>query len=177
MSGENWLPVVGYDGLYEVSNLGRVKSLPRKGTRGGYIYPNYSNNKHYAHVFLTKESKGTTISLHRLVAEAFIPNPENKPQVNHIDGDKANNCVNNLEWVTGRENLDHAYSMGLKERTPREAVEANKRPVRRTDMAGNIKDYSCVKDAELELGIPNQNIIKVCQGKRKHAGGFAWAYL
>ena len=110
MSDEVWRDVVGYEGLYVVSNLGNVRSLPKRARHreelemtkrvgsGGYLY-----------VHLRKSGKGNRRLVHRLVAEAFIENNLNKPQVNHIDGNKLNNVVENLEWVTPSENQLHAY--------------------------------------------------------------------
>lgn len=96
---EIWKPVVGYEGLYEVSSFGRVKSLKKnriKNTEGVY--------NDYVQVGLSKKSKVLNIRLHRIVALAFIPNPENKKTVNHIDCNKINNHVSNLEWVSQKEN-------------------------------------------------------------------------
>jgi hypothetical protein len=115
----------GFEGLYQVSNLGRVKSLGRV-----VIYPNSCYNKSnegvyrperilkhkikgYAGITLSNGKNKICTNIHRLVALAFIPNPNNKPCVNHIDGTKQNNCVSNLEWVTWAENIQHAYDNGL----------------------------------------------------------------
>lgn len=112
---EIWASVVGYEGLYEVSNLGRVKNLKRKVPfwRGMRTIPerilqNHINEYGYVYVRLYENAKGRNIKLHRIVAEAFIPNPTNKRCVNHIDGNKQNNTVENLEWVTHSENMQHA---------------------------------------------------------------------
>lgn len=171
---EIWMPVKGYEGLYEVSNLGRLKSLPRKGTRGGIIAPTYTNTKHYAHVVLAKNAKGRTMSLHRIVAEAFISNPDNKPQVNHKDGNKRNNAVDNLEWATQEENMQHAFRTGLKDM--KAAVAARSRSVAQIFEGKVIKTFPSVREAERATGASNQNIIKVCQGTRRMAGGFEWRY-
>lgn len=117
---EVWKDVIGFEGYYQVSNLGRVKRIKsEKGaqtekTLKEYSYPSTG----YFQVNLSKDSKVTHCYIHRLVAEAFILNPENKPQVNHIDGNKHNNNIDNLEWVTNQENSVHAYDMGLKIITP-----------------------------------------------------------
>lgn len=173
---ENWKPVVGYEGLYEVSNLGRVKSLPRKGTKGGIVSVNYSNSKHYAHIPLTKDSVLKTTSLHRVVAQAWIPNPQNKPQVNHIDGNKKNNCVNNLEWVTNLENMHHAIEHGLQKDSIVRATEARMRGVFQIKGDDIVAMYKCIRQAEQITGICSQNIFKVCQKQRHTAGGYAWRF-
>lgn len=170
-----WRPVVGYEGLYEVSNTGEIRSIARKGTRGGILTQSTSNQKHYAHVLLTKGCKCKTTSVHRIVAQAWLPNPEHKDQVNHIDGNKLNNNVENLEWATAYENIRHAFRTGLKDMSA--AIEANKRKVAAITRGKIVAIYDSVQDAERATGASNQNIIKVCQGKRKHAGGFEWCYI
>ena len=123
---ETWKPVAGYEGLYEVSDLGRVRSLDMFQFRSngwvectfrvkGRVLKPYRTGKGegYQTVELHKNGKGTNKKVHRLVAEAFIPNPEFLPEVNHIDGDKNNNVVSNLEWASGKDNMRHAYNTGL----------------------------------------------------------------
>ena len=140
---------------------------------GGVLKPNFKNQKHYAHVLLTKNARSKTTSVHRIVAMAFIPNPDNKPQVNHIDGDKKNNTVENLEWTTQSENMRHAFRLGLNDIS--KLLNANKRKVIRID-GDNTKLYDSVREAQDDTGVHNQNIIKVCQGKRRTAGGYQWRY-
>lgn len=173
---ERWKPVVGYEGLYEVSNLGRVRSLPRKGTKGGIVKASYSNSKHYAHIPLTKNKRGRTVSLHRVVAQAWIPNPDNKPQVNHKNGIKSDNRVANLEWMTNIENHQHAIDNGLVKVRPDEAIESNMVGVFQKLNGEVIAMYPCIKYAQYITGVHNQNIFKVCQGKRHTAGGYEWQF-
>lgn len=113
---EKWKPIKE-DTKYEVSNNGRVRSWKKKGG-GVYDAPNImrqsSDQKGYKRINFLINGRTANKKLHRLVAEAFIPNPGNKPQVNHKDGDKSNNSVGNLEWVTNTENMRHAYSTGVK---------------------------------------------------------------
>ena len=117
METEIWKPVVGYEGLYEVSSLGMVRSVDRKEVfhhkdgkqierfrHGKTMTPNYDGKGCYLHVRLTKNGIGKSTNVHRIVATAFIPNPNNLPEVNHIDEDKTNNAVSNLEWC------DHLYN-------------------------------------------------------------------
>lgn len=119
---EEWRAVEGYEGIYEVSNFGNVRSLERETSKKN------SNNKYtlkakrlklcansdgYFNVRPHKNGRAKTVKVHRLVAKAFIPNPEGKLNVNHIDGNKTNNHVENLEWATHSENTKHAYNIGL----------------------------------------------------------------
>ena len=119
---EIWKPIKGYEGLYEISNYGRVKSLARTWVTGhnsivrskdeSILAP--KKDRGYLRVGLLKNGKRKLLSIHRLVAEHFIPNPLNKPEVNHRDGNKENNHFSNLEWVTPAENTQHAESLRLR---------------------------------------------------------------
>lgn len=110
---EVWKDVIGYEGAYKISNKGKVYSIPRNGTLGGIMKPTKQKNGYYF-IHLKNKDKKINTGVHRLVAQAFIPNPDNKPTVNHIDGDKQNNCVENLEWATYKEQLDHSLQLGLR---------------------------------------------------------------
>lgn len=118
---EIWKDVRGYEGLYQVSNLGRVKSLERQVKLRQYTknLPEKNmkltlNKRGYLYVHLCKNGKYQGYRVHRLVAMAFIPNPHNKPQVNHIDRNVLNNSVDNLEWCTNAENMKHASATGFR---------------------------------------------------------------
>lgn len=122
---EIWKDVKNYEGAYMVSNLGRIKSLPRKGTKGNILNPS-RNNKGYCTVELTFKGKNRSTFVHRVVAENFIPNLKNLPEVNHIDGNKLNNNVENLEWVTKGQNQIHAYKTGLRKTTEKQRENSRK---------------------------------------------------
>ena len=108
-SGEIWKDVEGYESLYQISNFGRI----RKFSKNRILILSVWDSDGYNSITLSKDNSPLSFLVHRLVAQAFIPNPENKPQVNHIDGNKKNNHVENLEWVTASENMQHAYDNGL----------------------------------------------------------------
>lgn len=110
---EVWKDVVGYEGRYQVSNKGRVKSLNYKRSKKPKLLTTTLHDWGYLQVRLKRK----TFYVHRLVAEAFLPNPESKPTVNHLDGNKANNKLVNLEWATLSENNKHAYKIGLKDQS------------------------------------------------------------
>ncbi len=125
MEQEKWIDAVGFDGLYEVSNLGRIRrkkgeTIYKDGRVAHFsetILKGNPNGKGYLKVYLSVKSKKITRSIHRIVAESWIENPENKKTVNHIDCDKTNNRVDNLEWATNKENINHAFENGrFKER-------------------------------------------------------------
>jgi len=123
---EIWKEISGLEGLYEISNLGNIRAMERSMpynkhknffmTKKGKILKIGKNRKGYAQTRLRKDGEYLNVKIHRLVANAFIPNPKNKPQVNHKDGNKANNAIENLEWVTNQENTDHAVRSGYKQK-------------------------------------------------------------
>lgn len=169
MEKEIWKDVVGHEGLYQVSNLGRVKSLPRNGTilTEKIIKPHLLKSG-YLQVELSKNNKMHGYRVHRLVAESFVLNPEQKECVNHIDGDKTNNKVENLEWVTRSENQLHAIYAIKTQKT---------RPVVQRDKNGRfIKRWDCIATASRALGIRGDSIVRNCRGRRKSTGGFIWSY-
>lgn len=181
MNEEIWKDIPGYEDLYQASNLGRIRSIPRKGTKTKNIHIikyNTKNSKHYCHCGLCKNGKSKTISVHRIIALTFMPNPDNLPQVNHIDGNKENNKVSNLEWISNLENIKHSYKIGLRKEQVEKLRNINKRKVNQYDLDGNfIKQWDGIIDIQNELNIANQNIIKVCQHKRNKAGGYKWEYV
>lgn len=191
MKNEVWKDIEGYEGLYQVSNLGNVKSLDTvincKGAKGisyhlrkGRILKKAINTKGYYYVNLSKNSKVKNTSIHKIVAKTFINNPNNYICVNHKDGDKLNNCVENLEWCTYSHNNKEAYKQGLKKPTWKNKT--NKyhplsKIVYQYDMEGNfIKEWDNASEIKRQLGYCSENIRSCCKGKRKKAHNFIWKY-
>ena len=163
---EIWKDIEGYEGLYQVSNYGRVRSLDRyvkqnhntKQLKKGKIIKQQKGHKGYLILSLCKDKKRKTFKVHRLVAQAFIPNLENKPQVNHINGDKTDNRIENLEWATNGENGLHAYKNGL-------------RPNVKSVICINTGEkYYSTREAGRKTNTDHSDISKCCQGKIKYAG-------
>jgi hypothetical protein len=160
---EIWKPVVGFEGLYEVSNLGNVRSLDSIRNRGGTkckykgkVLKQHIKNIGYKSLTISANGIYKKPLVHRLVAEAFIPNHENKPHVNHIDGDKTNNSVENLEWCSQLENNEHALKNGLK-RVP---LRIHKKQMIKDYIEGmSIKEismkYRCCKNALSKMLLSN----------------------
>jgi len=171
MEQEIWKPVKKAEG-YEVSNLGNVRSVPRKVVykdgritfQKGRILKQYENQRGYLKVYPTVKGKTVNSQVHRLVAEAFIPNPDNKPQVNHINCDKLDNSVDNLEWVTNEENYAHAIRNGLITGVV---------PVDVYTIEGDyVASYDSMTEAARQTGAGKGNVNKVVKGKANSAKGY-----
>ena len=161
MAKEIWKAVNGFD-EYFVSNKGRVYSKKRN----KYLKPLCSETG-YLKVGLWNKSKRKVVKIHRLVAEAFIENSNNKKCVNHIDGNKQNNCVSNLEWATHSENTKHACSIGL-------LVQKTKTVDKFSKDGKYIESFSSQKEAAKATGIFQSAISRCCGGGCKTAGGYIW---
>lgn len=167
LRNEVWKNIEGFPN-YKISNLGNIKSFTRK-KFGNNLVPQ-PMRKGYLQVLLYKDGKPYPRKVHRLVAIAFIPNDNNLPQVNHIDGDKTNNCIDNLEWCDNSYNQIHAYKNGLEK--PRFQSK-----VKQYSLDGIfIKQFEYIKDAAKELNIDDSSISACCRKKRKTAGGYIWKY-
>lgn len=165
---EIWKDIKDYEGLYQVSNLGNIRSLDRVVTnyRGSFIKKGKPKSlcnltKGYKGVLLCKDGIQKVHKVHRLVAEAFIPNPENLPQVNHRDEDKTNNSVSNLEWCDNEYNINYSWSI----------------PIYSINLhTGEYKKYSSLTDAADKTGINKSSISMVLNNKRNKAGGCVWKH-
>lgn len=176
---EIWKDIKGYEELYQVSNLGRVKSLSR------FAYNHFTKErimtpiitkKGYLQIRIRANCKAKGFKIHRLVAEAFIPNPNGLPQVNHIDGNKQNNCVDNLEWCTCKENMQHAVTHGLLH-----DYSGNKNPNCKVIFQYNLngvflKRWTSIYQITKELGYERHGISKCCSGKIKKYKNYIWKY-
>lgn len=170
MENEIWRPIKGYEGLYEVSNSGRVKSLARIRPNGmnclykERILKGQINKCGYHKVALLRnEGKSKLCSVHRLVAEAFIPNPENKPCIDHINTVKTDNSVENLRWVTWKENINNPLTLAYKSKLSKGGRNAMSKPIVSIDcVTGEVRFYECSVDALPELGLKDPKYIRMC---------------
>lgn len=176
---EIWKEIEGYNGLYKISNYGNIKSIARKGTKE-HLMIQSKNHQGYLQVKLTKNGISKTKKVHRLVAQAFIPNPNNLPQIDHIDDNKENNYASNLQWITNEDNMAKSWKTGARsiEKTYKRGKEhSNAKIINQYDLQGNyIKTWYCINDVERELGFDNRNICACCRHKKKTAYGFKWEY-
>ena len=162
---EIWKDIEEYEGLYQVSNLGRVKRITT-----GRVLKSGKSKGGYPYVVLYKNNIASTKTVHRLVAQTFIPNPDNKPQVNHIDEDKTNNMVSNLEWMTSKENINHG--------THNERMSKTKSiPIIATNIkTGKSQEFYGTNECARQLGLYQQSISAVLKGRLKQTGGYTFKY-
>ena len=162
---EKFKEIPGFEGLYAVSNLGKVKNLLTNKIRKAPITQGYHR------VSLTKDLRPKHYKVSRLVALTWIPNPRNKPEVNHLDGNRLNDSVKNLQWVTSSENTQHAYDTGLQI--------AREKPVLQYTLTMEfIREFRSPTEAMICLNykVGCKNIAAVCRGKRRQTGGYIWRY-
>lgn len=180
---EIWKDIKGYEGLYQVSNMGNVKSLERtvRNSRGYRIVAErilkpQSNSKGYLYVNLYKDGKMKRCRVNRLVAQAFLPNPHNLPVINHKDENKQNNYVENLEWCS------HSYNNSYNGRAKKIGEKNTNNPkiskpvFSVNKVSGLIVEFPSLIEAERQTGISNSSICKCLKGKRNSAGGCVWFY-
>lgn len=162
---EIWKDVDGYEGLYQVSNLGRVKRVATSRVLNGM-----NSGSGYVQVGLYKQGVVSRKLIHRLVAQAFIPNHEHKSEINHIDEDKTNNNINNLEWSTRKENINHG--------TRNERVSKIKSiPIIATNLkTGKYREFYGTSECARQLGLNHSHITNVLKGRRRQTGGYTFQY-
>lgn len=194
---EIWKPIIGYEGYYEVSNFGRVKSVERwvkQGNSARHVKESFKNLHigpyGYPSVTLCKDKISKSIPIHRLIAEAFIPNPEEKIAIDHINTDRADFRLSNLRWVTPKENsnnvltLQHCrestYSKESLEKRLRTRKQGNTKTAPKTVFQYTkkgvfIKEYYSMNEAEKETGIDHCSISRALDDNTQSAGGYLWA--
>ena len=180
MKNEVWKDVPNYEGIYKASNFGRIKmvkrtltdSLGKKINKKEHILKPRTGNRYYM-IALYKNGKREDLLLHRVIAQTFIPNPENKPFVNHKDENCFNNCSDNLMWCTQKENMNWGT---INERMSKNSK--SKRKVNQYDMDGNfIKQWDCMTDFYKSKGLKlKTGIIECCKGRRQSHMGYKWKY-
>lgn len=177
---EIWKDVAGFEGLYQVSNFGRVRSMDRRvRTKGNYtrkvngVVLKNCFDGNYFHVILNNKGKGKVFLVHRIVAEAFIENRYGLPQVNHKDGNKLNNKVTNLEWCTAKDNLMHAFSTGLA--TPQITHYRGVKAFIAKDMSF-VGEYKSQHEAARKLGLNVAHICSVLKGRAIQTCGYYFEY-
>ena len=182
---EEWRPVVGYEGLYEVSDWGNVRSVDRmvksKGSGErlvtGRLLKQYTDKDGYKRVGLHRNHKQVVVGVHQLVARAFIDNPDNLPIIDHIDSHRDNNMADNLRWFTvplnnSTEQARRRKSIAASRRND------NKVRIRQYSLGGEpLRDFDSSMDMERELGFDRSSVIRVCQGKQHTSYGYKWEYL
>ena len=178
---EIWKDIVGYEGLYQVSNLGNVKSLHYRNKKIHHILSPRKHHTGYLMVSLTSNRKAKCFNVHRLVAIAFIPNPNDLPCVNHKDGNKHNNNVSNLEWVTHQQNTRHAIATGLLKNFSLLGKTGSLHPTSKvtlqyTKSGQFVRKWDCISDAAKAYGKDPCTIVNCCAGRAKSCAGYIWKY-
>lgn len=184
---EVWKDIEDYEGLYQISNIGRVKSIRREIVRtnnsnyfldGKILSPSYGGNK-YPSVNLWRNKTYKTFTIHRLIAIHFIPNPDNLKHINHKNGKKYDFNIDNLEWCTHKENMIHASRNGLIKFHmigKSGSKHHNSKPIIKLDNAGEfVQEFSSIMEAERTTGIGHSQLSRSCK-KNKPFKGFIWKY-
>lgn len=177
-SVESWRDVAGYEGIYKVSRQGDVYPVPRKSkngnAQGGYLLRPQKYRNGYVFFHLSRDGKRKCKTAHRLVAEAYVPNPSGYAEVNHRDGDKENNNVENLEWVTRSQNNAHAVACGLRDMSEmrRKAAQANSRPIVLKLDGVEVARFPSLKYAELVTGLAASSISNCLNGTSATCDGY-----
>jgi len=180
---EQWRDIAGYEGRYQVSDQGRVRRTACEITQGNghseitYSIPprllrSFESNCSYQRIGLRMNGQRKYYNVHRLVAQAFVPNPSNLPEVNHKNEDKSDNRAENLEWVTSEQNCNH----GTRNKRISDNTSRSRRVLRMTQCGSEVKEYKSISAASRETGISVASIGGVCRGEHHTAGGYKWQY-
>ena len=164
---EIWKDIKGYEGLYQVSNMGNVRSLMYN--KHKILKPHKTENG-YLQVFLYKDKKRSVFLLHRIVAKAFLPNNNNLPQLNHINEIKSDNRLENLEWC------DNSYNNKYGSISKRRKEKLGKQVIQFSMDGDFIHKWDSLADIKKEIGIERSNIYNCCIGKYQKSGGYKWGY-
>lgn len=154
--------IKGYEGLYAITSCGKVWSYRKQ----KFLAPNINKKNGYMSVILSVNKKQKRFYIHRLVAEAFIPNQDNLPQINHKDENKKNNCVNNLEWTNAKENINYG-SRSLKQGMTRGSIVV---------CLNNNQEYYSTHEAARQLNLSQSNVQRCCAGIYKQTHGYSFKY-
>ena len=185
---EIWKDIKGYESCYQVSNFGRVRSITRKvktfhgvRTSKGQLLKPLKTNTGYYRIDLKQNQKDKYMLIHRLVAETFIPNPNNYPVVNHIDGDITNNKSSNLEWCTQSHNIKEAFRLGRAKVYKHHYIDGTLpcTPIKVLQFSNQntfIKKYSSIKEASQKTNTSSKGISRCCRNLQKTANNFYWRY-
>ena len=191
MEIEIWRPVAGYEWLYDVSSFGRIRSLDNRWSSIRIMKPWKNSSWYMSTVIYKSPHNKSSVVIHRLIAQSFIDNPDNKPQVNHINGIKSDNRVENLEWATASENMRHAFKIGLKENKNPLFRENNPSPhkwkkgwksifARKVGQYSDgwtlIKEWDSMIETKKNWYIPAW-VSRCCRWIVKHHAGFVWKYM
>lgn len=189
LNGEEWRDVVGYEGLYAVSSLGRVASLCKKlnrASKSGNAYAAFStpkllkphiSNRGYWAVMLTRNYKREMRYVHRLVAESFIPNPNNNPQVDHIDTNRLNSCMDNLRWCTQSENnLNEITNQKFRKARANKGSSHKCKPIVSIAPNGDVTNYKSITSVQ-DDGHIREKVLSCLGGRNRTHHGLKWMYL
>ena len=172
---EVWKPIPGYNGRYEISNLGRVKSYAQDRKNGKIKTGNPTFKGYRTCALRTERGVPKIYPVHRLVAAAFIPNPDNLPQVNHKDEDKANNRADNLEWCTNEYNVNYG-TKNLRSALANRCCATTSRKVYSIDDEGRVEYFDSIGEAERQTGLHHANIVRTLKGRSNRCGNRQWFY-
>ena len=180
-----WKDIIGYENEYQINQFGEIRTLKDSPKLKKYdvLKPQISKRNGYVYQMLYKNGKEKLLRVHRLVAMAFLPNPNNLPQVNHKDGNKQNNSVDNLEWCEQSDNMKHAYKNGLQipsENQRKAIINTNKLKQKKVCQIKDgevINTFSGISEASRQTKISISCISRCCNLKRKSTNGYEWRFL